>query len=52
MKYMGSKSRIVKSIAPIIQSYVDKRSGIYYLGVNIQPGKDRHGAQHKQPTGS
>ena len=23
MKYMGSKSRIVKEIAPIIQSYID-----------------------------
>jgi DNA adenine methylase len=31
MKYMGSKSRIVASIAPILQSYVDKsEKHIYY----------------------
>ena len=25
MKYMGSKNRLSKELAPIIQSYVDKR---------------------------
>ena len=26
MKYVGSKNRISKQIAPIIQSYIDKRA--------------------------
>ena len=31
MKYMGSKSRIVKEIAPIIQSYIDSTEKKSYI---------------------
>ena len=33
MKYMGSKSRIVKEIAPIIQSYIDSTEKNYIMNL-------------------
>ena len=33
MKYMGSKSRIVKEIAPIIQSYIDSTEKSYIMNL-------------------
>ena len=31
MKYMGSKSRIVRHIVPIIQDYIDKNGNSVYV---------------------
>ena len=31
IKYVGSKSRIAKHIVPIIQSYIDSTSAVFYL---------------------
>ena len=35
MKYMGSKSRIVKEIAPIIQSYIDSTEKSYIMNLFV-----------------